>query len=126
MLIPKETMSFLKKCIRRGEKLSFVYRSKYGKESIHICLPIDIDRRMTLYGMLDVQGQQKESCWKIAFMTEIKVAEPKNGYVQDQFGKIKSSLIGDKPSYMQPSDPMTNTLADVATVKGNFKKEFFR
>lgn len=96
MTIPPITLQKLKDAIHRGERITFSYQPQaYNSLAlpprvISEALPIDIDRRMTLY-LITKYGD--EIAKKIRYMSDIVVHRVVEGYVDDQYDKHKSKLI---------------------------------
>lgn len=119
MTISPETMKILKDAIHRGELISFRYQAqsyggieapvKYVKEA----LPIDIDRRMTIY-LITKYGD--EIAKKIRNMQEIVVHTRPEIYIEDQYDRSRSQLIKHSRSSSYIFNPYQNGTHHLRTV----------
>lgn len=80
--------------IHRGEEIVFNYRLKSGKTIVgRTTKPIDLDKRMTLYGLDGWNGiMGVENAYKLNFMTDIERKGTQDGYISDQYDPSKSRL----------------------------------
>lgn len=90
----KQKLKTLWIVIHRGEEIVFDYRLKSGKVIVgRTTKPIDIDRRMTLYGLDHWNGLMGvENCYKVRFMENIERRNTKEGYITDQYDPERSTL----------------------------------
>ena len=97
-LVPKETLSSLKKAIHRGEPITFDYLCINGKTMVgRTTLPIDIQwPGLTLFG---IDENQQENAYKIRYMLNIKIHQKPDDFVSDHYDPTRSSLKSQNAKY---------------------------
>lgn len=95
----KDKLKMIWLAIHRGEEIIFDYKLKSGKTITgRTTKPIDVDRRMTLYGLDGWNGALGiENAYKVRFMEKIERKNIEEGYISDQYDPERSRLKNKVP-----------------------------